>query len=177
MAQAQLPGSGVVYTLPVLDRLEIRQDEETGGPGIIFGPAMIYGETATRIAYQERFLPGAFGELDGQDVIAHYMHDRNRPISRTGAGLLLFDSAEELRVEIRLTDTQDGRDAATNVRGGIFRGLSLEFMPVRSIRQGGVIVRQQARLRGVGVVDKPAYPGSVPEVRYANNQGRRRLWL
>ena len=46
------------------------------------------------------------------DVIATWLHERSRMLARTGGGgLSLIDSPTELRAEIALPDTSDGRDA------------------------------------------------------------------
>ena len=74
-----------------------------------------------------------------------------------------------------LPDTQAGRDAAAEIRGGLFKGLSVEFRAVKQAFSGGVRQIQAAMLRGAGLVDDPDYIGSRVEVRARG--GRRRLWL
>ena len=49
---------------------------------------------------------------------------------------------------------------------GILRGLSIEFMPLKERLEGSsghgyTVVIERAELRGAGIVDSPAYPGST----------------
>lgn len=170
--------------------LELRAADD-GGPGVIAGPLLLYSDTARVWGVEERIAPGAFGDLSGADVIARYMHDRAAPLARTGVAgaegrLSVRDSADGLHVEIGLLDTQRGRDAASEVRAGVLRGLSVEFVPMEwdAERAGdgklSRVVHTRARLVGLGVVDIPAYPRSVPSVRYellGQAMQRRRAWL
>ena len=67
------------------------------------------------------------------------------------------------------------------VRSGVLRGLSIEFRAVAERIEAGVRVIERAVLRGVAVVDTPAYPASEVEARMAMlprpAPARRRLWL
>lgn len=171
--------------------LELRADDDDG-PGVIAGPLYVYGDTALlRYGVEERFERGAFGDLSGADVIARYMHDRASPLARTGAateeGLLsIQDGVDALTVELRLMDTQRGRDTAAEVRAGVLRGMSIEFHPIKwdmeigSTGKRNRVVHTRARLVGLGLVDIPAYPRSVPSVRFellGQAMQRRRVWL
>lgn len=162
--------------------LQLRADD-AGGPGVVFGDALVYGDVARSgvglpRGMEEQFAAGAFGDLASLDAIANLMHDRSRPLARTGSGLVFTDSPKTLHVEITLPDTGSGNETAGLVRAGILRGLSLEFDPVRwDLRMNGRRIHvTRARLLGVAVVDNPAYPQSVPHLRHLSG-GRRRLWL
>ncbi len=121
------------------------------------GIAMPYGAVATNTPVgPERFAPGAF-EGRADDVILFYEHNAGRPLARTGAGLVLTDTPEALRMAAELPETRDADDALTNVRAKIFRGLSVEFVAVRESRDGGIRVVEAAELRGIAVVTRPAY--------------------
>ena len=72
-----------------------------------------------------------------------------------------------------LPDTAAGRDAATEVRSGLLRGLSVEFKALAERYVSGVREIRRAALVGAGLVDSPAYRGSTVEVRARG----RRLWL
>ena len=118
-------------------------------------------------------------------------------MARTGGGgLELIDGPAELRAEFTLLPTRDGQDAALMVRNRILRGLSVEFVvqPDGETWEGGLRTIHRASLRGLGLVDSPAYPGSLVsaraearaaefagEVRRAEPQPERRtggaLWL
>ena len=84
-------------------------------------------------------------------------HQREHILTRTGAGLQLIDGPERLEVRAELPDTEDGRDTVKLVRRGILRGLSIEMSEVQSRWSGSERVIEKATLRGVSVVDIPAY--------------------
>ena len=99
------------------------------------------------------------------------MHRREAPIAR----FIPEATDGEVRVAIQLPDTTAGRDAASNVKAGVLRGLSVEFVAERERQPSGVRVIERARLVGAGLVDSPSYAGAGVEVR---DKGRRaRLWL
>ena len=126
------------------------------------GTALQYGDVASLPwGEKERFEPGAFGALGNADVILNVQHDRARPIARTGGGgLTLRDDPQELAVAADLPKTREADDTLENVKKKILRGLSVEFMPEVTERDGDVLVIKKAELRAIGVVDRPAYPRS-----------------
>ena len=72
-------------------------------------------------------------------------------------------------------DTRAGRDAATEVRAKLLRGLSVEFRALADAHVGGLREIRRGVLVRAGLVDAPSYTGSTVEVRH---RGRgRRLWL
>ena len=130
------------------------------------GVAVRYGDTARLPWGEERFEPGAFGDVAGADVILNVQHERTRPIARTGgAGLALVDTSERLAIRADIPPTKDGDDALALVRAGVLRGLSVEFRAVAERIEGGVRVIERAVLSAVGIVDTPAYPASEVEAR------------
>ena len=142
--------------------LEYRADT-----GRVEGVALRYGDTASiGGAFRERFEAGAFGEVAGLDVIARLQHERGRPIGRTGGGgLELADSAAELLASLTLPKTRDGADAAELLRTRILRGWSVEFRATREkVADGGLRVIERAELRGLGLVDEPAYGDSLAKI-------------
>ena len=77
-------------------------------------------------------------------------------------------------IDATLPDTSAGRDAAREIRDGLFRGLSVEFRATAQSYATGVRRIRAALLNGAGLVDDPSYAGSRVEVR--GKRGRR-LWL
>ena len=128
----------------------------------ITGTAMRYGDVAVLPwGDKERFEPGAFGEVAGADVILNIQHDRAQPIARTlGGTLRLSDSSGELTIDATLPDTPAANGALANVRAGILRGFSVEFMPKETRKEDGVIIVEKASLPAIGLVDRPAYKKS-----------------
>ena len=114
---------------------------------------------------RERFIAGAFGDLRQADICLNYMHMRSRPLARSGAGLELVDSPECLKVYADMPKTRESEDALTLVRSGVLRGLSIEFSAIRERRVERVRQVESARLMAMGLVDSPAYAGSIVQVR------------
>ena len=173
-------GSGVVLR----EKLETRYTEfraEADGRRLR-GTLIKYGDVAMLPGgIAERFMPGAFGDVAGLDVILNGHHDRARPLARTGgAGLVLEDSADALTMAATLPNTRDADDTLELVRTGVLRGLSVEFKALAEHMEAGPVrVIERARLGAVGVVDKPAYPESSVEAR-ARRKGKarkKRVWV
>ena len=132
----------------------------------VTGAALVYGDVARIPAGRETFAPGAFGDVPALDVRLNVMRDLRRLIARTGGGgLLLTDSPERLAISAHLPATKEADDALEMLRLGLLRGLSVEFNPVRESQRADLRTIEQASLSAVGLVDVPAYPSSVPQVR------------
>ena len=146
--------------------VELRFD----GKNVIEGTLMRYGDTATLPWNEkERCEAGAFGsDVASQDLSLNIQHMRDQKIARTGgSGLTFVDSVSslELRAELDIEDP-DAQRALSKVKKGIIRGLSIEFMPLKERLEGTqatgyTTVIERAELRGAGLVDSPAYPGST----------------
>ena len=146
--------------------VEIREDD--GSPGRLTGVLLNYGERAGDRA--ERFAPGALTwPADG--IVLRRQHNRAAPIARVVPEL----RGNQIVLDVKLPDTQAGRDTAREIRGGLFRGLSVEFQANRQHYTSGTRTITAARLTGAGLVDTPSYRGSRVEVR--GRTGGRRLWL
>ena len=149
--------------------LEVREDTTREHAGILTGTLLTYGERASD--RPEQFEAGALSwPADG--VVLREQHDRKQPLARFTPTV----EGNEVRVAIPLPDTQRSRDALTNVRAGVFRGLSVEFRAVSERYEAGVRVITAAALGGAGLVDDPSYKGSRVEVRDKRTR-RRRVWL
>ena len=160
---------------------------EVDGGVVVEGIAMPYqSEASIGGRFSERFVPGAFGDLAKSDVLVNMQHNRSRPLARSGGGgLVLQDGEDALRARVSLAPTQDGRDAGELLKLGILRGFSVEF----SVPEGGErwdgSVREvvKASLRGIGIVDRPAYTDAVAQVALraksleSGCNRRRRVWL
>ena len=131
------------------------------------GTAITYGQIAViGPGLRERFSSGVFGDLRQADVTLNYQHERSRPLARTGGGgLRLKDSPESLSVVAVMPQTRESVDALTLVRSGVLRGLSIEFSAIRESRVDRIRQVESARLMGMGLVDSPAYAGSIVQVR------------
>lgn len=125
----------------------------------IVGTVLRYGDTAKVTTlfggFTERFEPGAL--TLGDDVIVNLMHDRMKPVARTGKGLKLKHTNERLDASITWPDTVYGREARELVTAGILTGFSMEFRAVTERFEQRERVISAAVLHGIGIVDRPAY--------------------
>ena len=130
---------------------------------------MRYGDTA-RLPWgeDERFEKGAFGDVPQLDFRLNVQHERQAIVARTGGGgLTLIDNGLSLDFRAELDpEDPDGKRAIRKVARGLLRGASIEFMPLKwrlegSADRGYTTVHEQCELRGGGLVDSPAYPGST----------------
>ena len=149
--------------------IELRDDSTRQSPGRIVGTLITYGQGAGDRA--ERFAEGAL-HWPENGVILNEQHNRHAPILRFTPEI----EGKEVRIDAQLPDTQRGRDAATMIRNGTMRGLSIEFHSESEGRAAGVREIRRASLRGAALVDDGAYKNPV-EVRRAGPDGRRRVWL
>ena len=70
-----------------------------------------------------------------------------------------------VKISAPLPNTTAGRDAAENIRTGVWTGLSVEFQAELEKREGGLRRIEKAFLAGAALVDTPSYGDSLVEVR------------
>ena len=128
---------------------------------VVSGTALRYGNVAVLPWGRERFEAHAFQVLATADVILNRQHQRHIPLARTGAGLVLVDSDTALSVRAELPRTRDADDVLELIGAGILRGLSIEFLALRSRIVDGVEVISRAKLGNIGIVDRPSYSDSL----------------
>ena len=80
----------------------------------------------------------------------------------------------ELVIDAKLPNSTAGRDAAIEIKSGLMRGLSVEFVSKREENRGGIRTILAGELRGAGLVDSPSYSGSSVAVR--RQGGRVERW-
>ena len=147
--------------------IRIVDDPDRLSPGRLQGVLLPYGERASD--RPEVFEAGALHWPD-DGILVREMHDRKRPIVRVVPEV----RDNEVVIDTPLPDTTAGRDAAANVRGGVLRGLSVEFRAERQRFDNGLRRIARALLVGAGLVDEGAYAGAIVEVR--DRGGLRRYW-
>lgn len=149
--------------------IECRADDSMQSPGRIYGVLMTYGERSHD--RPEVFAPGSLSwPTDG--VVLRRQHQRGQPITR----VVPETRGDQVVVDMPLPDTQAGRDAAREIRGGLFRGLSVEFNRAVSDYPNGIRRIKRAVLTGAGLVDSPSYQGAAVEVRRERAGMGRRRW-
>ena len=128
----------------------------------VSGTVLRYGDVAEMGAFRETFMPGAFGDVSRLDTTLNILHRQDRLVGRTGGGGVVFrDTPGALLMSATLPATRDGDDALELVRSGVLRGLSVEFRAIRDRFVGDLREIGRAVLDGLGLVDRPAYAGSV----------------
>ncbi len=150
--------------------IEFRADDSRSGPGRLTGVLMTYGEQAGD--RREMFDPDSLYWRES-GILIREQHRRESPILKT----VPIVDGKLIRIDARVPDTQRGRDAITNVREGVFTGLSVEFAAEKVVDRNGMRVIQRAFLDAAGLVDYPSYTNSLVEARAKEWTGRRRLWL
>lgn len=143
--------------------LERRFSALDGKKGGITGNVISYGDTAQFRGWKERFLPGSIHWPDA--VYVNLQHDRGQPVANSRAGLTLHDDATALRATVDPPDTEIGRRARELVGAGLLTGFSLEFLAEDDEWQGDTRIIKRAELRGLALVDVPAYPDSSVAMR------------
>lgn len=146
--------------------VEFREDASRLSPGRLTGTLLEYDTRASD--RPERFARDSLTWPD-DGIVLNLSHNRQRPVLRFVPEV----RGTSVVVDVQLPDTVDGRDAATMVRGGTLRGLSVEFRAEDERMADGVREIRRARLLAAGLVDNPSYPTKV-EVR---TRPRRRRWL
>ena len=153
--------------------IECREDETCVGPGRLVGTIMRYNEQATD--RREVFAPGSLKWPDA-GVVLNRQHSRAAPILRFVPQV----DGNEVNLDVAIPDSSAGRDAAVEIRAGLFKGLSIEFRSVRQTIVGGVRRITEAVLSGAAIVDSPSYKAASVEVRAkagGNRPAAATLWL
>ena len=154
---------------------EIRESA-TGGPGLVSGPALVYGDTATLAnGVRETFAPGSLRRVEGEPIMVNVRHDQGRLLAGDPGSLQVEFRAEGVFVEFELPDTDEGREAGKLAKAGVLRGLSVEFRAVAQEYRAMTRRIDDALLLGVGMVPRPAYAMSRAEVR--SGQVGRSGWV
>ena len=163
-------GAGeVVLTMhEIRCRIEHRADETRRGPGRLTGILIRFGEIASD--RRERFATDSLHWPD-DGIVLRRQHARSAPIMRITPRV----EGDAVIIDQQLPDTVSGRDAAAEIRAGLFSGLSVEFKAERERQHGGIREIERAALVGCGLVDEPSYGSATVELR--GRGGRRRVWL
>ena len=101
--------------------LEVRaaEDESRQSPGRIVGTLLTYGERARD--RPEMFLDGALRWPELADSTSMSSTTGSRPIVRA----IPYLDGKAIKIDAKVPDTQRGRDAITNIREGVYTGLSM----------------------------------------------------
>ena len=149
--------------------VEIRSADDPGAPPRLAGTLLTYGEVARD--RREYFDPGAlYWPESGFNV--NEQHERKSAFVR----VLPYLDGGAVKIDTPLPDTARARDAATNLREGVYTGLSLEFNAERETRRAGFRVIQRAKVVAAGLVDLSSYAGSTAEIREVAGADAPEVW-
>ena len=129
---------------------------------VVTGIAVRYGDKAKVWGFTETVRAGAL-TLPGKASNLTMQHDRALPV-----GLLKFeDSPEELRFRSELTEGMRQDQALADIRSGLLRGASMEFVPMNDTidSKAKTIEITEARVLRLSLVDDGAYPKSKIKAR------------
>ena len=139
---------------------EIRQAEDPTreSPGRLVGTLLRYEELASD--RHEVFARGALTwPADG--ILINEQHNRQAPILRA----VPYVDGDEVKIDAPVPNTARGRDCITNIRAGVWGGLSIEFHSRSEGRRGKLREIRSAYLGAAALVDAGSYAGSKVEVR------------
>ena len=139
----------------------------------ISGIAVRYGDRYETDYANYEFVHGAFGDVKSVDAIANVQHRRDKPLARTGGGLVFSESVTELSVTLKMPNTALARDTHELIRNKVLTGFSIECMLEDWNADTGLITK--AELLGVAVVDRGAFKDSkIQKYQLGINQSRPR---
>ena len=95
-------------------------------------------------------------------------HTRQAPIVRA----IPYLDGKAIKIDAAVPDTQRGRDAITNIREGVYTGLSVEFYAEQEEYRQSMRVIKRGILGGAALVDRASYGGSVVEVPRTSGHSR-----
>ena len=139
---------------------EIRQAEDPSreSPGRLTGTILVYEERARD--RPEVFARGAL-TWPKEGILINEQHNRQAPILRA----VPYMDGDEVKIDAPVPNTARGRDAVTNIREGVWTGLSVEFKSKAEGRRGPLREIRSAHLGGAALVDAGSYAGATVEVR------------
>jgi HK97 family phage prohead protease len=138
--------------------ISVRSEEER----LIDLRILPWGVEARTAEGRERFRRGAFRGQRPEEVTLEAIgaHGMAPGVRLAGRAVELEDREDGQYGTFRVSRTRDGDELLELARDGVYRHASAVFEPVQSRELEGVIERQTARLRRVGIVERGAYPGA-----------------
>ena len=139
---------------------EVRQldDPTRESPGRLTATLLVYEQRARDRS--EIFARGALTWPE-TGVLINWQHDRSRPLLRATP----FQDGDAVKIDAPIPNTALGRDAVTNIKAGVFSGMSIEFHSKSEGRRGNLREIRSAHLGAAALVDAGSYAGATVEVR------------
>lgn len=151
---------------------------------VIEGVLARYGKAYELPWGYERLQAGALWWEAG-DPILNVQHNRQQPLVREGSGLELSQEGDVLRVRAVLPETTIANDALALVDANVLQGFSVEMVvrKERMLNSNSLRIIEDAKILGLGLVDKPAYPDAQVERmrwmydRFTYHATHTRYWI
>lgn len=127
--------------------------------------------------YDEEFVDGCFDhQLNAANRI-HANYEHGKGISDVvGHGVSLRKESDGYHLTSTIHRTNNGDTALELINGGALPGVSVEFVPVRNVKDGNLVRRVKANLRGFAFCRQGAYRGAqVLAVRSDNEEPEQTL--
>lgn len=151
--------------------VEVRSDNGkiTGTASVTYDPNNRGTQYQLMPGVFERVMPGAFENLNSQDVVALFNHDQNLVLGRTPNTLKLWTDESGLRYEIDPDSTTIAQDVQKMIRRGDVRGSSFAFTVNKEkwVEEGDLAIRElhSLNLHDVSPVTRPAYGATNAQLR------------
>lgn len=130
---------------------------------------MPWGQIAETPEGRETFERGAFAGVDPTRVTVESQRHGGVLVGR---GYALEELEDAAYLHTRISQTGAGDELLTLIQDGVVTEASVAFLPIKTARRKGVLVRQAADLRRVAILERGSYQGagvvavrSAPEVQ------------
>jgi HK97 family phage prohead protease len=111
--------------------------------------------------YEEEFVAGCFDHQLNAANRVHANYEHGHGISDVvGHGVSLRQETDGYHMTSTIHKTNNGDTALELINAGALPGVSVEFHPVRNVRNGTLVQRVKANLRGFAFCRQGAYEGA-----------------
>jgi HK97 family phage prohead protease len=112
--------------------------------------------------YEEEFVQGCFDHQLNAANRVHANYEHGHGISDVvGHGVSLRQETDGYHMTSTIHKTNNGDTALELINAGALPGVSVEFHPVRNVRNGTLVQRVKANLRGFAFCRQGAYEGAL----------------
>jgi HK97 family phage prohead protease len=111
--------------------------------------------------YDEEFMPGCFDHQLNAANRVHANYEHGKGISDVvGHGVTLRAESDGYHLTSTIHRTNNGDTALELINAGALPGVSVEFHPVKNVKNGNLVQRVRANLRGFAFCRQGAYAGA-----------------
>ena len=162
---------------PDIERRGAAGGLRASGNRVLTGYAATFNEETRIGGFTERIRPGAFSKslASGRDILALLDHRADALLGRTKSGTLkLFEDDKGLAFELRLPDTQAGRDLVALAERGDVGGMSFGFIAEDEAWTGETRELRSVELHEISVVQ--AFPAYQTTISLRNKPAELSFW-